>query len=174
MSTKLNRTSPVHTVRVRLFLLAIRLMNWFVVDWLNAWLLPWNLSIIWIMSFQLWCYHLSFCFLCYAELCYCSLRTTCCFCIVNSASRMTTPDELALKRKTFDDDDGLRRNHAEGAIIYSVPATLFVVRDKFVSTVCSGCLKTVNPQSTSRMQQCSKCKFVRYCSRECQVKIELL
>ena len=89
---------------------------------------------------------------------------------LNSAPKMTTPDELTPKQETFDDAGYLKRNHAEGAIIHSVPATVFVVRDEFVSTVCSGCLKTGHPQSTTQLQRCSSCKFLNYCSRECQVR----
>ena len=77
----------------------------------------------------------------------------------------------AHKRETFDDARRLKRDHDEGAIIYGNPVGAFVVRDQFISTTCSGCLKTYGckTQSQTQLQRCSKCKFVRYCSVECGV-----
>ena len=85
---------------------------------------------------------------------------------------MAMLEELALKRRTFNDDDRLKRDHAEGAIIHSIPAAVFIVRDHFISTVCSGCLKTPiqHSQRTNPLQQCSRCKYLRYCSADCQVR----
>ena len=85
------------------------------------------------------------------------------------------PEEQSLitKRKTFEADESLKRDHAEGVTIHSIPAAVFIVRDQFIATVCSGCLKTDKAQSKSRLQQCSKCKFLRYCSRECQVYVRI-
>ena len=90
---------------------------------------------------------------------------------IRDISKMATPEALFVKRKIFEDDDGrLRRDHAEGATIYSVAATVLVVRDQCISTVCSGCLRTKGPHSSTQLQHCSKCKFLNYCSRDCQVR----
>ena len=80
----------------------------------------------------------------------------------------------AHKRETFDDARRLKRDHDEGAIIYGNPVGAFVVRDQFISTTCSGCLKTYGCKTQSQtqlsqLQRCSKCKFVRYCSVDCGV-----
>ena len=84
---------------------------------------------------------------------------------------MICPEEEAIKQKTFDEAGRVKGDHAEGATIHSIPAAVFVVRDQFISTVCSGCLKTQDPAgNATRLQNCSKCKFLTYCSRDCQVR----
>ena len=60
--------------------------------------------------------------------------------------------------------------------VYTSPTTGIETRDKlslkeenlercFKTQSCNGCLKTFDPKN---LNKCSKCKLVRYCSKECQ------
>ena len=96
--------------------------------------------------------------------------------VVRNALKIIRSREMAQKREESDGTDHLtrvKRNHAEGETFIWIPATALVVRDPFVSTVCSGCLNTEQSTGTIRLQHCSKCKFLKYCSRGCQVKTAL-
>ena len=90
------------------------------------------------------------------------------------------PDKVDREARRFVDDDGdyddnrtratISRNADEGVNIACFLAEVSVVRDHFISTVCSRCLNKNKFPSAIRLQRCSKCKFLNYCSKQCQVR----
>ena len=93
-------------------------------------------------------------------------------------SRLQFPDRVDREGRRFVDeaDDHVdyrtrvTSNQAEGENIACFLAEVSVVRDQFISTVCSGCLNKDKFPSATRLQRCSKCKFLNYCSKQCQVR----
>ncbi|GAU87341.1 hypothetical protein RvY_00210 [Ramazzottius varieornatus] len=60
----------------------------------------------------------------------------------------------------------LKSSYPDGATTNTIPATVHVVLDEYLTSVCSSCLKI--HADDSKLLRCSRCSFLYYCSATCQ------